>query len=38
MPTATTRLHVIDSHTGGEPTRVVVTGWPDLGDGPLATR
>jgi 4-hydroxyproline epimerase len=29
---------VIDSHTGGEPTRVVVAGGPDLGDGPLAQR
>ena len=29
---------VIDSHTGGEPTRVVVSGGPDLGDGPLAER
>ena len=32
------RLKVIDSHTGGEPTRVVVDGWPDLGRGPLAER
>ncbi len=32
------RLHVIDSHTGGEPTRVVVEGGPDLGDGPLEER
>lgn len=32
------RLRVIDSHTGGEPTRVIVEGGPDLGDGPLATR
>lgn len=31
-------LHVIDSHTGGEPTRVVVSGGPDLGTGPLAER
>jgi 4-hydroxyproline epimerase len=29
---------VIDSHTGGEPTRVVVSGGPDLGTGPLAVR
>ncbi|MBW8014869.1 MAG: hydroxyproline-2-epimerase [Planctomycetes bacterium] len=28
----------IDSHTGGEPTRVVMTGGPDLGDGPLDKR
>ncbi|OJW13050.1 MAG: hydroxyproline-2-epimerase [Planctomycetales bacterium 71-10] len=32
------RIHVIDSHTGGEPTRVVVGGGPDLGDGPLSAR
>lgn len=32
------RVQVIDSHTGGEPTRVVVAGLPDLGHGPLAER
>jgi len=32
------RIHVIDSHTGGEPTRIVVSGMPDLGMGPLADR
>ena len=32
------RIHVIDSHTGGEPTRVVVAGGPDLGRGPMAER
>lgn len=32
------RVRVIDSHTGGEPTRVVLTGGPDLGSGPLAER
>jgi len=32
------RVRVIDSHTGGEPTRVVVSGGPDLGNGPLAER
>ncbi len=32
------RLTVIDSHTGGEPTRVVVAGGPDLGEGPLTQR
>lgn len=26
-------IDVIDSHTGGEPTRVVVSGFPDLGHG-----
>jgi 4-hydroxyproline epimerase len=32
------RIRVIDSHTGGEPTRVVVSGGPDLGVGPLSER
>ncbi len=32
------RIRVIDSHTGGEPTRLVVSGGPDLGTGPLAER
>lgn len=32
------RIQVIDSHTGGEPTRVIVHGGPDLGDGPLPER
>jgi 4-hydroxyproline epimerase len=32
------RIRVIDSHTGGEPTRLVVSGGPDLGPGPLADR
>lgn len=31
-------MRVIDSHTGGEPTRVVVEGGPDLGPGPLVDR
>lgn len=29
-------LDVIDSHTAGEPTRVVISGFPELGDGDLA--
>jgi 4-hydroxyproline epimerase len=32
------RVIVIDSHTAGEPTRVVVSGGPDLGAGDLAMR
>src|SRR5690242_5227984 len=32
------KVRVIDSHTGGEPTRLVVTGGPDLGNEPLADR
>ena len=31
-------LRVIDSHTAGEPTRVVVEGGPDLGGDPAAVR
>lgn len=30
--------HVIDSHTEGEPTRVVISGGPDLGKGLLSDR
>jgi len=30
------KVQVIDSHTGGEPTRVVIGGAPDLGAGPVA--
>jgi len=32
------RVEVIDSHTGGEPTRVVLRGGPDLGRGTMAER
>ena len=32
------RIRIIDSHTGGEPTRVVIDGMPDLGRGSLAER
>jgi 4-hydroxyproline epimerase len=32
------RIKVIDSHTAGEPTRVVIDGGPDLGSGPLPER
>ena len=31
-------VRIIDSHTGGEPTRVIVSGGPDLGSGRLAER
>ena len=37
MPTQE-RIRVIDSHTGGEPTRVVVSGFPDLGNGAMEER
>ncbi len=32
------KIKVIDSHTGGEPTRLVVEGGPGLGNGPLKER
>ncbi len=32
------RISVIDSHTAGEPTRCVVAGGPDLGDGTVAEK
>ena len=32
------RIHVIDSHTGGEPTRVVISGGPPLGNSSMAAR
>jgi 4-hydroxyproline epimerase len=35
---STRKIHIIDSHTGGEPTRVVVEGGPDLGRGSMAER
>jgi 4-hydroxyproline epimerase len=41
LSTATSSIRlvqVVDSHTGGEPTRVVVAGGPDLGRGDLARR
>jgi 4-hydroxyproline epimerase len=31
-------ISIIDSHTGGEPTRLVVAGGPELGAGPLSER
>ena len=31
-------VHVIDSHTAGEPTRVMIAGGPDLGSGTLTER
>jgi len=32
------QIRVIDSHTGGEPTRVVISGGPELGSGSVAER
>ena len=31
-------MKVVDSHTAGEPTRVIIAGGPDLGTAPLAER
>ncbi|QDT26459.1 4-hydroxyproline epimerase [Gimesia panareensis] len=38
MSTTDVRVQVIDSHTAGEPTRVVLTGGPDLGTCSLSER
>jgi 4-hydroxyproline epimerase len=32
------RIRIVDSHTAGEPTRVVIEGGPDLGSGSVARR
>src|ERR1700722_613151 len=32
------RISIVDSHTGGEPTRVVIASGPELRDGTLAER
>lgn len=32
------RIQILDSHTGGEPTRLVLGGFPDLGTGSMAQR
>jgi 4-hydroxyproline epimerase len=32
------RIGILDTHTGGEPTRIVVSGGPELGPGSLAER
>ncbi len=34
----TSRIQIIDSHTGGEPTRVIISGGPDLGHGDAAQK
>lgn len=38
MTSKSRSIEVVDSHTGGEPTRVVISGGPELGNGPLAER
>lgn len=37
-PRQPAELRAIDSHTGGEPTRLIVEGFPDLGRGSMAER
>ena len=32
------KIHVIDYHTGGEPTRIITAGGPELGSGSMAER
>ena len=32
------KVQIIDSHTGGEPTRLIIKGGPDLGAGTMAAR
>ncbi len=32
------KIKVIDTHTGGEPTRIIIEGGPDLGSGSMAQR
>lgn len=38
MNSKTRHVTVVDSHTGGEPTRIVIAGGPDLGRGSLVVR
>ena len=38
LPDGTLSVHVVDSHTGGEPTRVVLDGFPTLRGATLAER
>jgi len=38
MSLLTQRIRVIDSHTGGEPTRTVISSGPNLGNGTMAER
>jgi 4-hydroxyproline epimerase len=38
VQSASQRIHTIDSHTGGEPTRIVIGGGPPLGAGTMSER
>ena len=37
-PASWLRYRVIDAHTAGEPLRIILDGWPDLGHGPILER
>ena len=37
-PASWPRYRVIDAHTAGEPLRIILDGWPDLGAGPILER
>src|SRR2546423_14647786 len=34
----TQQIRALDSNSGGEPTRVIISGFPDLGSGSMAER
>ena len=38
IPANTEGVRFVDSHTGREPTRIIVSGGPDLGTGTLSKR
>ncbi len=38
MSPASGRIQVVDSHTEGEPTRVIIAGWPDVPGATMAAR
>jgi trans-L-3-hydroxyproline dehydratase len=37
-PDGWTTISVVDAHTAGEPLRVILSGWPDLGSGSMLER
>jgi 4-hydroxyproline epimerase len=38
MPASPKKIRIVDSHTGGEPTRLAIDGGPDLGNGSMVER
>jgi 4-hydroxyproline epimerase len=38
MAASSLQIRIVDSHTGGEPTRLIIEGGPDLGKGSMAER